>query len=999
MTFKHGKFSDSPMMRAYERVAIKKGLVKPEEMVKTASVSLEPSDDLFSDILKLSGALRDRGFEKQADELENNIIMFKTAETHLYRAIDEDGEDLLQFAHPKGSTKMHPAKDNHGDVEDLLDQHEKILKVVNKTPTGKYASVVNKIAMDLGIKKKAEINDFGKMDAVESAARNVNAHYKNQLLKEFGAGGMYFYYYDTNAYNEKTSVFGVGNQDKKAVFPIVVNNSKKDGKVENSFLKFYLKANKITDEQFADYLDNKTDPQTIFSQDQIDLANSNLKTRYNGVLNKIKALPILPTNPVEQNYNEAIDIANKLKDGINGLFDEFSWFDFKGILANSAEREDNIRKKLVPALLKQADNYISAINEKFGQKTQQPENTGLLTNWWSGNVAGKFDKLKQTALDHNQDSLANEFMAIANVVRAGANKPFSETYNALVKLSADNAEFNDIHKLDAVAMDWENYFKNLKKASNKDGLVKEALTRPPAQEQTITAPVSAPVKTDPIAKSVPAKKPAMSEKEYNSVLSMQSSLHVLASALSDEKTAARIRELTGLDRENANKVIAALLGTGIGGKKHTDNLDGVWGPNTQNSLKAAKFLQDALSKNNPQLASKSEFTTDAQFNKGVSEKDVVDKADKNTSLINSLLANVGAGHLVPGSVNDLDKLPRTDYSKPDLMSKVNEIGDISLGQNDLNSFDTLYSYLTKNGLVPGVSFDRLTNEMKEGLPADVWENIVHFLRFRAYQQAKKHVEDKVAQAYMAATDKLYMALKPIMERITTNPYKDAKETILSPNDFTAPDKINAPKQVSDKKTPGDTRNISVTKEKDLGDGVNARFINDKPNIKEQPFDTNINLRELAKNYPNEMSWYNSLYGKLLSGKLINVQYFRQDPLVIADNILRDPTVDDLVKLYPSLTTQNIEWYRQNQDDPRTLTKLKDVKLRMFAKVIRALRQDLMAVRDAWEKYVSDEGIDTRLIQANNSAWNAWSVALSQLEQRITQSIRNVNSGTKSYYSY
>ena len=61
-----------------------------------------------------------------------------------------------------------------------------------------------------------------------------------------------------------------------------------------------------------------------FNQGQGDPPYQYSMEIYNGVINKIKALPILPTNPVDQNYNESIDAVNKLKDGINGLFDEFS---------------------------------------------------------------------------------------------------------------------------------------------------------------------------------------------------------------------------------------------------------------------------------------------------------------------------------------------------------------------------------------------------------------------------------------------------------------------------------------------------------------------------------------------------------------------------------------------------------------------------------------------------------------------------------------------------
>lgn len=985
MTFKHGKFSDSPVMRQLEIVAIKRGMVTPDKIVKKASPTLEPSSDLFSDIFKLANTLRDRGFEKEANELEDNIINYKTAETHLYKAIDETGEDLLEFAHPKGSVKMHDAKDELGVVEDLLDKHDKILKVVNKTPTGKYASVINALAEDLGIKKKADLADG------EEASRNV-AFWTHELLKTFSGGGAFFYY------DHADNAFGVGDPDKRMGFPIVINGQidRSGGKFEEKYLQFYLNANKITKDMWAEFLGGRLDPEEVFSQDNINTANSNLNDRYKAVLKKIKLLPKLPTNTTPETLNGSIDIANKLKSGIGSLFDEFSWFDFKGMLFNNEQAEQNMRTKTVPNILKWTDQYITDLNEKFGQKTvQQPEASGLLTAWWAGNVAGKFDRLKDAALNANQDKLANEFMAIANIVRSGAGKPYSETHKALVNLSKDNAEFSDIHKLDAAAMEWENFFKSQKKASNKDKLVKEALGHPPViNAPTATPTPQAQVPHAPTHQTALAK-PAMSENEKDAVISMQNSLHLLASALSDEKTAAKIKELSGLDQENANKVVSALLGTGIGGKKHTDNLDGIWGPNTANALKAAKFLQDAIAKNNAQLASKTDFTTDSQFNKGASEKDVIDKANNNTSLLNQLLTNVGAGHLVPGNVNEFDKLPRTDFTKPDIMSKVNETGDVSLGQNDLSSFDTLYGYLTKNALAPGVSFDRLTSEMKDGLPAETWENIVHFLRFRAYQKTKQNVEDKVAQAYVASVDKLYMTLKPVMDKILTNPYKNAKDAILGPGDFSAPDKV-VPSQNANK---GDTKQVGYNG-KESGEGQNYEFVADhSENLKEQPIAYNINLRNLAVNYPDQMKYYNDFYGKLLARKLqINVQEFRQDPEVIADNIVRDPDIDDLVHIWPTLKPADIAWMKANPDSAKTMSYLKDAKLRILNKIILSMRQDLMNVIDKWEDNQNKMQMDPRAVQANNSAWNAWSKAFTQLINRITSSINHVGAGSN-YYSY
>lgn len=141
MTFKHVKFEDSPIMRSLERVAQEKGLVKPSTLTKTAAktVDLTPTNSLLDNIIKLCDGLRDRGFQKQADELENNLVNYKKAQT-MYETSPEKGEDLVQAAHPKGSHKLEGIDADEAVFEDILDQHVKSLEMINKKPTGKLSS-------------------------------------------------------------------------------------------------------------------------------------------------------------------------------------------------------------------------------------------------------------------------------------------------------------------------------------------------------------------------------------------------------------------------------------------------------------------------------------------------------------------------------------------------------------------------------------------------------------------------------------------------------------------------------------------------------------------------------------------------------------------------------------------------------------------------------------------------------------------------------------------
>lgn len=144
MTFKHVKFQDSAVMRSLERVAQEKGLVKEEDLVKTASLSkkadLTPSDNLLENLLKLSAGLRESGFSKYADELEDRAFAYKQAQT-LYETSKEKGEDLVDAAHPNGSHKLEDVDgDELATVETIIDQQLKDLEMIEKKPTGKLAS-------------------------------------------------------------------------------------------------------------------------------------------------------------------------------------------------------------------------------------------------------------------------------------------------------------------------------------------------------------------------------------------------------------------------------------------------------------------------------------------------------------------------------------------------------------------------------------------------------------------------------------------------------------------------------------------------------------------------------------------------------------------------------------------------------------------------------------------------------------------------------------------
>lgn len=173
MTYKHVKFEDAPIMRSLEKVAQEKGLVKAEPLTKTAAkkTDLTPTTSLLDNVLKLCAGLRERGFEKQANELEVNLLNYKKAEATLYETSPEKGEDLVHAAHPKGSHKLEglDAEDDGAVVEDILDQHAKSIQTIEKKPTGKLASTQEAIeavkvaigAPPLPVKRVAKVTRAG----------------------------------------------------------------------------------------------------------------------------------------------------------------------------------------------------------------------------------------------------------------------------------------------------------------------------------------------------------------------------------------------------------------------------------------------------------------------------------------------------------------------------------------------------------------------------------------------------------------------------------------------------------------------------------------------------------------------------------------------------------------------------------------------------------------------------------------------------------------------
>lgn len=169
-------------MRSLEKLAVEKGLVKPETLKKTAETKvseLKPTENFEENVFKLCAALRSSGYVKYAEEVEDKFITFKKA-NDLYNVFKQTGADVINEAHPEGSP--HLSMEGDAIVETILDKRKAIEKVVNKQPTGKLANIINLAKL---IKQADESSDVVKKkynEGIEGLLAAFNAVKGREIL-------------------------------------------------------------------------------------------------------------------------------------------------------------------------------------------------------------------------------------------------------------------------------------------------------------------------------------------------------------------------------------------------------------------------------------------------------------------------------------------------------------------------------------------------------------------------------------------------------------------------------------------------------------------------------------------------------------------------------------------------------------------------------------------------------------------------------------------------
>jgi hypothetical protein len=147
MTITKKSFSnlyESEVYRELERQAVRKGFFEltPTQSVKLAHQQITidkninkkpdctPSNDLVLDIARLAYAMKRKGFDKVAEDIENNLIIYKRAESAMYNI---KVDDVANFAHRDGDVDII-GRGDLGIIETIQSAAEKILAVVKKEP-------------------------------------------------------------------------------------------------------------------------------------------------------------------------------------------------------------------------------------------------------------------------------------------------------------------------------------------------------------------------------------------------------------------------------------------------------------------------------------------------------------------------------------------------------------------------------------------------------------------------------------------------------------------------------------------------------------------------------------------------------------------------------------------------------------------------------------------------------------------------------------------------
>lgn len=948
MIFKHKKLSESVVMREFEKVAIAKKMVKVEEPIitKEASASYQPSNNLIDDMLKLANGLRSRGFEKDASSLEEKVLTYKLAETHLYRAIDEDAEDMLEFAHPKKDKIVFDAANGDGEIEDTLSQHKKILDIVNKQPKKVAFDVLAETADILGLKKKADANTDSKASEVERLVQTstpevlvANISYLKPLLTKIvpRQGALYT---ATNNPNYVLAV-GIGSTLWSLVEGINGNyfTPHESEQFEINYLEFYRKANNLLGIQWQDSFTNKdSDFRRLFAKKEyVDHANLNLTQIYNEFKEKLENL-----SEMEIGEKSSVGDIDKFVNAAKSLISGQSWFALRGLTNNDYDLEGKIRH-----YLDQLTENAEALSKKISATQPVASGSGMdeiLTQDRANMIAWRFSSVIDKAPESNTPPSKKYFQNISDTIKNYVGKPYSALYSDLVsKIDVDFKDVKSINDLDANGELWR---KQYKVASNVNSLVKMAVK--PGGAAAVTEPTRPASYNRPTGRSAgrsAVKTQNINPEERKAVLDMQTSLSTFANNLNE------FHFEEGLDLK---KFKSELLAGGI---------DGIWGNGTENALKS---LNDSR-------------VFGLFYLKSQYPDQMTEAAKENSKKLNEFLKAKGVN--VKNKNLYLDHLQKDSDFLGNTTPTTQDVNGVGLTNGNLSSFSNLFNFIR-------LQFSQTNNWDDGGLNYNNWKTILIWFNQRAQDQ-QKLLNDSSDESAKTANANYIVLINNLWAKL--NKFYAASEK--NPNKVISPSELDGNSTSSS--TNGPTQNAAYnTNNGNNANREGADFQTGEAKSPETPPFTYgpFPLDALKEKYTSAMKNYNQ-YKQYLGYFGVSINAFSESPEEIASKYIKRLTPEQVLSLNNISPTDQLGngkntyadlmgsyWNSFVQGSPTGMILQKKANYLVLKNVIDWMREDLGAVAQAYEA----TNPPTVGYKAMDNIWNKWSDTLKEASDRTSQ---------------
>jgi hypothetical protein len=766
MTLKHINFDNSEVMRELERLDAKKNpghVWKPKSLEKKASI--KHTGDLFHDMIMLVASLREAGKISEANRLQEKISLYKKAENvHLYRAIDEDGEDLLEFAHPEGDVEVAPSANGYGKVETLLGQHKKIVDMIQKSPTGKQASakdtLLAKVAKDLGLEKRGqEAGAIKKLnDAAEMLSAVITRIGKNNPKYEFGGGIVRDPFIELVVSGESSFsriiLQGTGN----ATTPFKFNKPDE----LNAFRIFagagiFDAARMDYEKKITDETGSNDDFERLFT-DCVTNANANIKKAFAEIQTNVSLLTNTNLSPDQliKVIDKVILLLGSERDRYTWILDLWTGYNDEW-MALIRSKIQNVVKAATVVRSEISKNQLSLLDSAL-QKYKEATNLNAKWNTTNGNQK----QINQRYID----SIITAIIKIktANTQELNEQLTFLKSSTDYFGNSFSNISVGNYGKMlldDSVeTLNKIQTLVTTKSAAQKSQNIKKLATPPEAPAPAPAAPAAQITSQSNQSRTqyvnnVTKWQQAQDPNYIQAVKYLQRTLQGLGQPANLETIKKTFKDL---DISKASNLLNSI---GQGDWAGQAAPDGMWGKRTTDALREANFIIGLYDKkykldldNVPESVVKTANTPDLQKQWG---KIATSYAEKILSFMKVNQFDVpeqitGA----PGAATNtlLDKISKVDILNS---NPKEDFGDELLYSSDLTSLKSLDNWLVNHGLLnPDIKLDS----------SKWWSRLFDFFDKRIQFNKTSGTEDKTISLYENLINKLKDSFRSIAGQLT-----------------------------------------------------------------------------------------------------------------------------------------------------------------------------------------------------------------------------------------